>query len=173
VWSRPGRTQQYLLPSSASFILPAAITTAVCGLCVYHGFYLATDDGLQARTALTIASTLCGLIVLPFVLAEAGARGLPHPDFRLTMVSLAMLALLAGSLAIPFVHRFYEFEALTPAGYAAILAAVALWAALLGLIWAKLPLFLITGRRPPAEADAAAAAGAGGIITPETKDRQA
>jgi cation-transporting ATPase E len=138
VWARPQKTGRYLLPSVALFVVPAAVTIAVTSLLLYH-FYLSGPDNItEARTVLTITSTVCGLVLLPFVqdpperwMTVAGLRS----DFRTTLLALAMFAGFLVSYLVPPLRDFYELEMLDIRDYGIIAAAVALWAVVLSLAW--------------------------------------
>ena len=138
VWARPGKTGRYLLPSAALFVLPAALSIAATSLLLYH-FYLSGVENInEARTVLTITSTICGVALLPFVqdpperwLTLSGLRS----EFRTTLLALAMLAIFAVSYLIGPLRDFYELVMLSPADYAIIAGAVAIWAVLLNLVW--------------------------------------
>jgi hypothetical protein len=127
-----------LLPSVALFVVPAALTIAVTSLLLYH-FYLSGPENInEARTVLTITSTVCGLILIPFVqdpprlwLTPAGVRS----DFRTTLLALGMFGLFLVSYLVEPLRNFYELEMLDTEDYGIIAAAVAVWAVVLHLAW--------------------------------------
>jgi cation-transporting ATPase E len=148
--AQPARTARYLLPSSAPFVAPAVILTAIAGLVSYHGFLLATDSVDQARSALVLTQTVCGIWLLPYVERGSQEDGMLNPDRRMLLIAGALLLVLAVWLAIEPARRFSEVEVLALSGYAAVAAVVAAWAVLLHFAWR----LTSTARRDGAEAPA-------------------
>jgi len=138
VWARPGKTSRYLLPSAARFVLPAAFSIALVSFVVFHLHYSGLDKVTNARTVLTLTSTLCGIALIPYV-QEAPElwltlRGL-RSDFRTTVLAALMLLVFVVTYFIPPVRHFYELVLLGADGFAVIGMAFLAWLALLKLLW--------------------------------------
>ena len=132
-WARPARTPRYLLPSASVFVLPAALTIGLGSYLVFHFFFEASSEVDRARTAATLFATCCGLVILPFVEGRPGGRLKPDP--RLIGLSAVMFSLLAVSIAIGPLRRFYELVQLSGVESLALTAAVCAWAAVFLLVW--------------------------------------
>ena len=142
-WAQPGKAARFVLPGALEFVLPAALTIGLTGAAVYGGYGLADAPAVEARTALTVTSTLCGLLLIPYVTLPVSAWLTSAPlraAQRHIALALAMLLLLAVSIAIPPLRRFYELDVLAPANYGPIALAVSIWALTLKAIWRWLPM---------------------------------
>jgi len=137
-WARPGPAPSSVIRSANRFVWPAAFTVAALALAVYVGYLGSTGDVNVARTALTTATVLCGLVLIPFV--EPPSRGWVagdelSGDWRPTALALGMLGVYACVMGIPLLRDSFELVSLRLADYALIGIAVAVWAFLLRLIW--------------------------------------
>lgn len=137
-WARPGRPGGPVLLATGRFVYPAAFLTAALALGVYLGYYQATGDLSVARTALTTAGVLAGLLLILFV--EPPARAWVggdelSGDLRPTLLALAMLAAYVLILAVPAVRGFFELEPLPLGDLGLIATATAIWALALRAVW--------------------------------------
>lgn len=129
-WAKSGPTSRQLLRSVLPFALTAALTTAPVGLMLYISFLRATDDVQLAQTVLTVAATLWGLALVPFVGVAGIKPGGPRPstvDRRPLGLSLALLALLVAIIVTPALRDFFEMASLSPLDVAIICLVVAGW----------------------------------------------
>ena len=97
-----------------------------------------TSDVDIARTALTTASVLCGLSLIPFVEtpSEAWVGGdALSGDWYPTFLALGMLALFSLIMTTPVLRTFFELTPLRGRDYVIITMAVIFWAILLRFIW--------------------------------------
>ena len=119
---------------------PPLLTVAVVAIAVYLAFLQTTDDLEVARTALTMCTVLCGLVLIPFVEPPtpewAGGDELSG-DRRPTILALAMLLLFLLIMLVPSLREFFELTLLGALDYALIALAVALWAIILRFIWRR------------------------------------
>jgi cation-transporting ATPase E len=137
-WARPGAPPKSIVRSTSHFIFPAAFTVSVVALAVYLG-YLATSGDVQiARSALTTATVLCGLVLVSFVEppteAWVGGDDLSG-DWRPTLLALGMLVLYGVVTAVPPLRAFFELTPLRGWDYLLIAAVVLAWALLLRFVW--------------------------------------
>jgi len=137
-WARPGAPPRSVMRSTSHFIVPAAFTISVVSLAVYLAYLGMSGDVQMARTALTTATVLCGLLLIPFV--EPPTRSweggdVLSGDWRPTILALAMLLIYGAVLAVPGLRSFFELSPLRNMDYLIIAAGVAIWALLLRLIW--------------------------------------
>jgi cation-transporting ATPase E len=137
-WARPGPAPRSIVRSASRFIWPAAITVSVVAVVVYMYFLGTTGDVDVARTALTTATVLCGLILIPFVeppsVAWVAGDELSG-DWRPSALALGMLGLYALVMVIPSLRGFFELVPLRVLDYLLICIVVVVWAFLLRLIW--------------------------------------
>jgi cation-transporting ATPase E len=137
-WARPGAPPRSVVRSTSHFVFPAAFTVSVLAMGVYLAYLGMTGDLELARSALTTATVLCGLVLIPFVEPPTkwwtGGDELSG-DWRPTLLALGMLGLYFGILAVPSLRAFFELVLLRPMDYVVIAAAVAAWALLLRLVW--------------------------------------
>ncbi|NLD74747.1 MAG: HAD-IC family P-type ATPase, partial [Chloroflexi bacterium] len=139
-WARPGRPARRMLRAVGRFVLPASLTVAILCLAVYLYYLGHSGDLLVAQSALTTASVLCGLLLIPFV--EPPTPGWVagdelSGDWRPAALAVAMLGAYALVLAVPSLRAFFELLILRPLDYALIAGAVALWALALREIWRR------------------------------------
>ena len=137
-WARPGAPPRDVLHSLRHFVLPAAFTVTVITFAVYLGFLLDVRSEGVAQTALTIATILCGLVLVPFVepptLAWAGGDELSG-DWRPTLLTLGLFALLIAVMLVPAIRHFFELAVLSPLDWLLIGSAVVVWAMFLRYAW--------------------------------------
>jgi cation-transporting ATPase E len=137
-WARPGSTPRQLWRSVLPFALTAALTIAPVGVTLYLSYLRTTGDIGLARTVVTVVTTLCGLVLIPFVeppsLAWTGGDELSG-DRRPSLLALALAALLAVILAVPAVRSWFELAPLAPRDLGVVGLAVASWAFALRAIW--------------------------------------
>ncbi|HKC73850.1 MAG TPA: hypothetical protein VKF37_06565 [Chloroflexota bacterium] len=115
-----------------------ASTIMLVALPLYLLYALWTHDPLIARSALTTATVLCGLVLIPFVKpptkAWVGGEVLSG-DWRPTILAVGMLALYGVILSVPFLYRFFGLSPLPILDLAAITGVVAVWALGLRFAW--------------------------------------
>jgi cation-transporting ATPase E len=141
-WARPAQTPRRLVLSSAHFVVPAAASIALATFGVYE-LFLWNSDVNTARSALTTAAVLCGILLIPFTQpptrAFVGGAEL-NGDWRTVLLAGAMVLLYVAILAIGPVRTFYELRLLSAPSYALIVLIVAAWAVALRAFWrANLP----------------------------------
>ncbi|MCP5303458.1 MAG: HAD-IC family P-type ATPase [Pseudomonadales bacterium] len=94
--------------------------------------------GVVARTALTVFSTLTGLLLIIFVeppIAFFGGGDALSPDKRPTLLTIALLVVFIIIMAVEPLRSFFELIALQPRDYVLITAMVVVWAFVLRLVW--------------------------------------
>jgi cation-transporting ATPase E len=137
-WARPGPSPRSIIRSAIRFVMPAAFTVSVLTLAVYLWYLAATGDVDLARSALTTAAVLCGLVLIPFVEPPTrwwvGGDDLSG-DWRPAALAAGMLGLYAGLLAVPSLRSMFELTLLPALDYALIALGVLGWALILRLIW--------------------------------------
>ncbi len=137
-WARPGPTSHSVVRSASHFVLPAAFTVSLVALGIYLAYLGMSNDLPTARTALTTATVLCGLLLIPFVepptKAWAGGDRLSG-DWRPTLLAVGMLGLYGVILALPVLRGFFELEILRAVDYLIIALVVAIWALAMRAIW--------------------------------------
>ena len=137
-WARPGPAPRSVVRSASRFVWPAALTVSVVAVAVYLYFLGTTGDVDIARTALTTATVLCGLVLIPFVEppSQAWVAGDElSGDWRPSALALGMLGLYALVMVVPSLRTAFELVPLRLFDYLLICAVVAVWAFLLRLIW--------------------------------------
>ena len=142
IWARPDKTGRVIVLSGAGFVLPAALGIAGIGLIVYE-FYISAGDVEQARSALTMASVLCGLLLILFLEpptpAWTGARPLSG-DWRPVLLGGIMLLAFGAVLTLPGLRRFFELETPNIWGFLIIVLVVFAWATALRFTWRLEPM---------------------------------
>jgi cation-transporting ATPase E len=137
-WARPGPSPLSIIRSAIRFVMPAAFSVSVLTLAAYLWYLTATGDVELARSALTTAAVLCGLLLIPFVEPPTrwwvGGDDLSG-DWRPTALAVGMLVLYAMVLAVPSLRGFFELKLLPVQDYAFIVLGVLVWALTLRLIW--------------------------------------
>jgi cation-transporting ATPase E len=137
-WARPGPSPRSIIRSAIRFVMPASFSISVLALAVYLWYLAATGDVELARSALTTAAVLCGLVLIPFVEPPTGwwvGGDELSGDWRPTALALGMLTFYAGVLAVPSLRGFFELRLLPALDYAFIVLGVLVWALALRLIW--------------------------------------
>jgi cation-transporting ATPase E len=158
LWARPGVPRVDLVRSMISFVLPAAFSIALVDLLVYLYFlaqnlptgYANLPGGqmraalvaaeVVARSGVTTASVLCGLLLVVFAEppTEFWAGGAPvSGDWRPTILAGVLTLAYAAITAFPPTALFFELVVHKPLDYAALLGLVAVWAAGLRLSWRR------------------------------------
>ena len=139
-WARPGAPPRSVLRSTSHFVLPAAFTVSVVALGIYL-FYLGMNEDVEiARTALTTATVLCGLMLIPFVEPPTKAwvgGDVLSGDRRPTLLALGMLVLYSVVMVMPSLRNFFELTPMRGLDYLLIGIVVAIWTMLLRYIWRK------------------------------------
>ena len=139
-WARPSNPPASVIKASLRFVYSPAITISVVVLGIYV-YYLETSNDVDvARTALTTAGLLCGLILIPFVEPPtrwwvAGDR--LSGDWRPTILAFGMLLLFALVLAVPPLREFSELVVLGWLDYLGITVFVMAWAIVQRYLWRK------------------------------------
>lgn len=137
-WARPGKPHRGVLRSVAHFVFPAALSEAVVGLTLYILYYDTTHDLNLARTVLTVATVLMGILLIVFVEPPSpiwvGGDELSG-DIRPTRMAAVLAAVFALVLVIPSLREFFELSALHAFDLAAIGAAVLIWGGILRWLW--------------------------------------
>jgi cation-transporting ATPase E len=138
VWARPARTGRTILLSAAQFVVPAALGITVIALVMFEFYWNGTGDLEEARTALTIASVLCGLLLVIFLEPPTpwwtGASPLSG-DWRPTAMAVALLGLFIAIMSVPALRRFYELDLPDGWGFLVILMAVGGWTLAVRTYW--------------------------------------
>jgi len=138
VWARPARTGRTLILPAAHFILPAAAGIAAVGVLIFEFYWSTAEDLEAARTALTIACVLCGLLLIPFLEPPTPAWTAASPlsgDWRPAILAAVLLAAFAAILALEDLRRFYELQLPDVWGFLIVAIVVAAWAAWLRAFW--------------------------------------
>lgn len=137
-WARPAVTSRYLIPGSALFVVPAALTVAIMGIAVYEVELARSDSVADARTLLTAAVTVAGALLIPFADDEPPAwmtaDGLLRP-VRTAVLAACMLASFVVAMAFEVPREFYELTVPDAPGWLSVGVAVAVWAVALRLLW--------------------------------------
>lgn len=140
LWARPGAPPRRVLHSVIHFILPAACTIVLVALPVYLAYNLITHNVLMARSALTLTTVLCGIVLILFV--EPPTRwwaggDVYSGDWRPTLLAVGMVALFTLGMVLPFTRDFFGLALLPLLDVAIITAVVALWALGLRFAWRR------------------------------------
>jgi cation-transporting ATPase E len=137
-WARPGTPPRSVVRSTSHFVFPAAFTVSILALGVYLVYLTTTGDEEIARTALTTASIMCGLLLIPFVEPPAKwwvGGDLLSGDWRPSVLALGMLALYGVIVAVPVFREFFELTMLRWWDYLLLAALAVGWALLLRVVW--------------------------------------
>ena len=138
VWARPARTGRTIILSSAQFVVPAALAIATVALIVFEFYWNATGDLELARSALTITSVLCGLVLILFLEPPTPAWTGANPlsgDWRPAAMAGLLLVAFGATLASGTLRDFYELELPDIWGFIIIFIVVGAWAAALRAFW--------------------------------------
>ncbi|HET9496274.1 MAG TPA: HAD-IC family P-type ATPase [Chloroflexia bacterium] len=137
-WARPGQPPARLIRAISHFVVPASLTMAFVGLEVYLGFVAITNDVALAQTAMTVALTLCGILLIVFVEPPSAwwVGGDEYSgDKRPIILAGFMLAALLTVIAIPQARDFFELTLLGPVESVIVVAVTLLWGFALRMIW--------------------------------------
>jgi cation-transporting ATPase E len=142
-WAQPGRPPRDLLRSTLPFALPAALSIGALEGTLYLSYLRSTDDVLRARTVLTAAAVLCGLVLILFVQPPSPAWTAGHElrgDRRPIVLVVALLLLFGAIVWVPRLRAFFELAPLAAVDLAIVAFAVALWGFGLRYVWrARVP----------------------------------
>jgi cation-transporting ATPase E len=111
---------------------------SVVALVTYLAYLGTTGDVEVARSALTTATVLCGLVLIPYVEPPTKwwvAGDTMSGDWRPTLLAVALLAFYGIIVAVPPLRAFFELTPLHALDYVLIGVGVAAWALLLRLAW--------------------------------------
>jgi cation-transporting ATPase E len=140
LWARPAPTSTYLIPSSLPFVAPAALLLGVMGTAVFE-LALESEDVDTARTALTIAATIAGVLLLPFADDDAALwmrwRGVVNA-LQNALLAAAMLVLLVLVAVFGPLRDFYELSSIDAQVAGIVAGGVVFWLAALAASWAVL-----------------------------------
>jgi cation-transporting ATPase E len=137
-WARPGPPPKSVVRSTSHFVFPAAFSVSVVALAVYLAYLGTTGDLQIARTALTTATILCGLLLIPFVEPPTAwwvAGDVMSGDWRPTLLAIGMLGLYTVVMAVPPLRGFFELTLLPGWDYLLLAAIAVAWALLQRIIW--------------------------------------
>ncbi len=130
-WAQPGKSPHLLLPGTAAFVFPAALTIGVTGFLTYHVFLEFGASLDQARTGFTLVGTLAGISLIPYSVFTQNdwlERWPLERRPRLVWLAAGMLVLFVLSATVPVFKNFYEMEVLPFYAYPGIVLAVVVWA---------------------------------------------
>ncbi len=165
-WARPGIAEGKLISSVIRFVLPAGTTLALVGILLYIGVYASLFTAqtgldtlnlaasgqtvtaliaaaeqnalLQARTMLTVFTTLAGLLLIVFAEPPtafwSGGDDLAG-DWRPTFMAAVLFGVFVVILAVPSLRDFFELAPLTAADSLVIAALLVGWALVIRAIW--------------------------------------
>jgi cation-transporting ATPase E len=137
-WARPGTPPRSVVRSTSHFVFPAAFTISILALAVYLGYLATTGDEALARTALTTATIMCGLLLIPFVEPPTQwwvGGDLLSGDWRPSLLACGMLVLYGAIVALPPLREFFELTVLRWWDYLLLAALAVVWALLMRFIW--------------------------------------
>jgi cation-transporting ATPase E len=114
-WAKPGTPPQDAVRSLCHFVIPAGLTATTFLLPLYLGYIFLGDDVERARTVLTAAAVLCGLLLIlfveppsPFFVGGEQLNGSLRPLF----LAGAMLVLFIAAMAVPTLRVAFELAPL-------------------------------------------------------------
>ena len=137
-WARPSSPSRSIVRSTSRFVFPAAFTVSVVALVTYLVYLGTTSDVAVARSALTAASVLCGLVLIPYVEPPTKwwvAGDALSGDWRPTLMAIALLAFYGIIVTLPPLRTFFELTPLHMLDYVLIGGGVAVWALFLRFAW--------------------------------------
>jgi cation-transporting ATPase E len=150
-WSKPARDSGHLLRKVLPFVIPAVLLFTPVALTLYLAWWRATSDAALARTILTVAAILAGLLLIPFVQpptpAWVGGDELSGDWRPAILAALLFLLLLIGLEHLGF-RQAFELAALTWSDLLVIALACAGWALALRWAWRTHLLARLLGRSP-------------------------
>jgi cation-transporting ATPase E len=110
-WAKPGPPRGSAILSTSRFVVPSALTATAFLLPLYVLYARLGHDVELARTVLTIAAALCGLLLILFVEPPSpfwvGGEEL-NGSLRPVVLAGAMLVLLGTILAVPVLRQGFE-----------------------------------------------------------------
>ncbi|HET9016234.1 MAG TPA: HAD-IC family P-type ATPase [Thermomicrobiaceae bacterium] len=137
-WARPGRTPRRLVRSSNRVVLPASVAIAAFSLGVYLVSLWVSHDVVAAQSALTTMTTLCGLLLIPFLRPPTPAWVAVDPlsgDWKPTVLAGLLVGVYGLVLGVPALRAFYELEVLPPAAYGVIALSAIGWTVAMRFTW--------------------------------------
>jgi len=149
-WARP-REPLSRSPSVFQFVVPAACSLALMGLAVYAGSLLfapllggespvdwvnSAAARSQAQTALTVASILCGLILILFVQPHGELiSSWRQVEWKHAALAMALLVALLLICLVPGLSAVFELQPLSLADLVLLGGVAAGWAVLVRAVW--------------------------------------
>jgi cation-transporting ATPase E len=138
LWAHPARPGTDALRRILQLVVPPAVALTVLGLPLY--WWMARDGDVDAaRTAFTTFATFCGLGLLVLLDPPVGdsLSGADHdgPDWRPTLLALALLAIYAAFFVVPWTRDFFELTPLPLAEFVLIGALALVWAVAVMAAW--------------------------------------
>ncbi len=137
-WARPGKPASSVVSAGLRFVYSPAVTISVVILGIYFFFLETSGDIDVARSALTTAGVLCGLVLIPFVEPPTRwwvAGDVLSGDWRPTILAAGLLLAFVLTMAIQPIREFAELEVLGWFDYLGIVAVVIFWTFLQRQIW--------------------------------------
>jgi cation-transporting P-type ATPase E len=136
-WARPGQSSGSLLRSVLLFSIPAAISLGAVELMLFLSYLRVTDDVVLARTVLTTAAVLCGLLLILFVEppVRAASDRASNIDWKPIGLVISMLALFGLIMSIQALRDFFVLSVLSPIDITIVVLAAATWAVGLRAAW--------------------------------------
>jgi cation-transporting ATPase E len=138
LWAHPARPGTDSLRRILRLVVPAAAALTALGLPLY---WWAAHDGdiAAARTAFTTLATFCGLGLLILLDPPVGdsLSGADHdgPDWRPTILAVALVAVYAVFFVVPWTRDFFELTPLPLGEFGAIAVLAFVWAVAVMLAW--------------------------------------
>ena len=137
-WAKPGAVPKNLYKNLFPFIVPSAISVGILSGTLFITYFRTTDDLNLARTVMTVAAVMAGLILIIFVeppveIVAAGDE--VSGDWRPTFMALAMFALLVLFVHNAFFRNLLELSEMSAADWMVVTGLVGIWAVALQLIW--------------------------------------
>jgi len=137
-WAKPERDSGQLLRKAIPFIAPAVLLLTPVALTLYLAWWHTTGDAMLARTVLTVAATVAGVLLIPFVQpptpAWVGAETLKG-DWRPTILGVLLLGMLLFGLQNEDFRQTFELSSLAWTDLVVIGLACAGWAVALRWAW--------------------------------------
>ena len=150
-WARPIEPRQQASGSVFQFVVPAACTLAIMGLGVYMGYLLlgpalsgisaieaVTSPAIRsiARTALTTAAIMCGVLLILFVQPHGEAiSSWRQVERKHAILALTLLAALVLISMVPALRALFELERLSLPDFGLLAGVAVLWAVCLNAVW--------------------------------------
>lgn len=150
-WARPREPRDQSSATVFQFVVAAACSLAVMGLSVYVGYLLlgpllvgvSVEETINsllvrsfARTALTTASIVCGVLLILFVQPDGEEiTSWRQVHWRHAALALALLVGFAVIWVVPGVRALFELERLSLWDFVLLGLVAVLWAVCLKTIW--------------------------------------